>query len=618
MPRSPYADIKDTGRETRLMNTRALIAAVLVMLALIGLLGRLVYLQVINHGHYITLSHKNRVNILPVPPTRGLIYDRNGVVLAENLPTFSLEIVVERVPDLDRTLAELGELVAISDTDIQRFRQLVRARRPYEGVPIRVRLTEQEAARFAIDRHRFPGVDVEARLARHYPLGPLTAHAVGYVGRINSAELARIDRSAYRGTNHIGKTGVEYSYEDALRGQVGLQQVETNAVGRILRVLERTDEPLPGQDLHLNLDVRLQVAAEQALGEARGAVVALDVETGGVLAMVSLPSYDPNLFVDGIQTGPYNALINSPARPLFNRAIRGQYPPGSTVKPFIGLGGIESGSIRADESTFCRGWYTLPGGTRRYRDWRREGHGHTDLDGAITESCDVYFYQLARTMGIDRFSDYLKTFGFGRRTGIDIGGEAGGLMPSREWKRRVHNQSWFPGETLITGIGQGFALATPLQLASVTATFANDGLRLRPRLVHSQRDKASGELQAQGPEVLDVLPKRSAANWTKIRDAMTHSVHKLRGTAAGIADASYRIAGKTGTAQVFGIAQDAEYDKETVLEHLRDHALFIAYAPADEPRIAVAVVVENGGGGGSVAAPVARQVLDAYLLEDTQ
>ncbi|QKT02876.1 penicillin-binding protein 2 [Ectothiorhodospiraceae bacterium 2226] len=614
MPRSPYAQLQDAGGEARLIGTRALIAAVLVVLALLGLIARLSFLQIVDHGHYTTLSHNNRVNILPVPPTRGLIYDRNGVVLAENLPSFSLELVIERVPDLEATLAELGELIEITEADLRRFRNLARARRPYEGVPVRTRLSEEETARFAINRHRFPGVDIEARLTRHYPLGALTAHVVGYVGHINAQELARIDRSAYRGTTHIGKVGIEHRYEQELLGQVGLQQVETNALGRILRVLERVD-PVPGKDLHLNIDVRLQVAAERALDDRRGAVVAVDVHTGAVKALVSLPTYDPNLFVDGIDRETYNALMNSPGRPLFNRALRGQYPPGSTVKPFVGLGGIELGLNTASEGLHCRGWYTLPNDDRRYRDWRRQGHGHTDLDKAIVESCDIYYYDLAHRMGIDRLSDYMLSFGFGKHTGIDISGEARGLMPTRDWKRGARGQAWFPGETLIAGIGQGYMLSTPLQLATITATLANNGRRLRPQVVNSLYNRANGEMQTRLPEVTDTMTPRSAANWQQVQHSMMRAVHSPRATARSIANAEYRIAGKTGTAQVFGLAQDEEYDEENVAKHLRDHALFVAYAPAEEPRLAVSVIVENGGSGGAVAAPVARQVLDAYFLE---
>jgi len=607
--------LKDSSRETSLFRARAILAGTLAAVLLLLLLSRLVYLQVTRHDHFTTLSQANRVNIQPIAPTRGLIYDRNGLVLAENLPTFSLEIVPERVEDMEATLAAIGRIIAVSEADLERFYVELKRRRRFEEVPLRFKLSDEEVAAVAVNRHRLPGVEISSRLSRHYPWSNHTSHIVGYVGRIAEPELRAIDTSNYAATTHIGKVGVERSYEDALHGKVGYEQVETNARGRALRVLERTP-PVPGKNLHLSIDLRLQVAAEEAFGEEHGALVAIDPKTGAVLALVSMPGYDPNLFVNGIDAETYRALADSPDRPLFNRALRGQYPPGSTIKPVVGLGGLETGTVDPGDHTFCRGYYTLEGDSHRYRDWRKGGHGPVNLHDAITQSCDVYFYDLAHTMGIDKLADYLRHFGFGARTGIDIVGEASGLLPTRDWKRKVHRQPWYPGETLITGIGQGFLLATPLQLAAHVATLSSGGVRLRPQVVATIEDPATGVQQALSPEVLEKVPVKNPDHWRQVVAAMSDVVHGARGTARGIArDITYRLAGKTGTAQVFGIKQDEEYDEEKISKKLRDHALFVSFAPVDDPRIAVAVLVENGGGGSTVAAPIARKVMDRYLVE---
>ncbi|MFA5531002.1 MAG: penicillin-binding protein 2 [Thiohalomonadaceae bacterium] len=607
--------LKDSSRETSLFRARAILAGTLAAVLLLLLLSRLVYLQVTRHDHFTTLSQANRVNIQPIAPTRGLIYDRNGLVLAENLPTFSLEIVPERVEDMEATLAAIGRIIAVSEADLERFYVELKRRRRFEEVPLRFKLSDEEVAAVAVNRHRLPGVEISSRLSRHYPWSNHTSHIVGYVGRIAEPELRAIDTSNYAATTHIGKVGVERSYEDALHGKVGYEQVETNARGRALRVLERTP-PVPGKNLHLSIDLRLQVAAEEAFGEEHGALVAIDPKTGAVLALVSMPGYDPNLFVNGIDAETYRALADSPDRPLFNRALRGQYPPGSTIKPVVGLGGLETGTVDPGDHTFCRGYYTLEGDSHRYRDWRKGGHGPVNLHDAINQSCDVYFYDLAHTMGIDKLADYLRHFGFGARTGIDIVGEASGLLPTRDWKRKVHRQPWYPGETLITGIGQGFLLATPLQLAAHVATLSSGGVRLRPQVVATIEDPATGVQQALSPEVLEKVPVKNPDHWRQVVAAMSDVVHGARGTARGIArDITYRLAGKTGTAQVFGIKQDEEYDEEKISKKLRDHALFVSFAPVDDPRIAVAVLVENGGGGSTVAAPIARKVMDRYLVE---
>ena len=611
----PPHTIKDIAREARIVRGRV-IAACFGILLLAGLLVlRMAQLQVVEYEHFSTLSENNRVRIVPLAPTRGLIYDRNGVELAQNTATFSLEIVPENVEDMDALLAELAQLVEITPADSERFRGMLKKKSRFQSVPLRYRLNEEEVARFSVNRHRFPGADVHARLTRSYPLGASAVHLLGYVGAMNEEDLQSVDAAEYRGTTHIGKTGVEQAYESLLHGKPGFQHVETNAQGRTLRVLERSD-PIPGSNIHLTIDASLQAVAERALGAENGAVVAVDPATGGLLAFASTPVYDPNLFVDGIDSKTYQKLLASPDRPLFNRALNGQYPPGSTVKPFVGLAGLELGHVSLDHELFCPGWYRLPGRERRYRDWKKWGHGKVNLTRSIVESCDVYFYALARAMGIDEMHDYLAAFGFGQRTGIDLYGESAGLMPSQEWKRRNKGQAWYPGETLITGIGQGFMLATPLQLAMATATLSTRGVRLRPQVV-LRRDDSAGESTADlMPETLDTITPNLQSNWQTVIDAMADVVHGPKGTARRIGvGATYRIAGKSGTAQVFGIAQNEEYDAEKVDKKLRDHALFIAFAPVDNPRIALAVLVENGGGGSKVAAPIARKMMDHYFQQ---
>lgn len=608
----PLTTLKDVPRETRAFRARLMVSAVVVLCLALILIARLVKLQIIDYEHFRTLSDDNRIKVVPIAPTRGRIFDRNGVVLAENIPTYSLEVVPESVDDMDAMLAALGKVIRLGKDDLVRFRRALTRTRRFESVPLRLRLSEEEVARFAVNRQRFPGVDVQARLTRSYPLGSLAAHLVGYVGRISEAELQRLDPAEYRGSTYVGKVGVERSFERELHGTVGFQQVETNALGRTIRVIQRRD-PVPGKDIYLTLDAGLQAAAERALGKAKGALVAIDPVTGGVLAFVSLPAYDPNLFVDGIDRASYAALLGSPQRPLFNRALNGQYPPGSTIKPFMGLAGLEDNVKKARGTVWCPGWFRLPGRKHRYRDWKKGGHGRVNLHKAIVESCDVYFYQLALDLGIDRIHDFLARFGFGQRTGISLKGESAGVLPSRAWKRAARGQPWYPGETVITGIGQGYMLATPLQLASATATLATGGRRLRPRVVRwrGRRGESAVPMVA---DVLDTIKPQRRENWREIASAMVDVVHGRHGTARRIGvGASYRIAGKTGTAQVFTIAQDKKYRASEIAARLRDHGLFIAYAPADAPRIALAVVVENGGGGSRSAAPVARKVLDAYL-----
>ncbi len=609
--------LKDDYLEHRLIKQRLIFSAVVAVILLSMVVGRLYVLQVVEYDHFVTLSDSNRIRLKVLPPTRGLIFDRHGVVMADNLPAYRLEIVREQVDDLDATLQRLRQYVEYDDQDLKRFEQASRRRRPFESVPLKLNLSDEEVARLAVNLHDFEGVEINARLTRNYPLGAHAVHALGYVSRIDERDLSGVNEIEYSGTTHIGKVGVEKYYEKELHGKVGFQQVEVNANGRTLRVLSETP-PVQGNNLYLTIDSRLQRVAEQAFGDYTGAAVAIDPNNGEVLALVSMPVFDPNLFVNGISYKNYAELRDSPDRPLFNRALSGQYPPGSTSKPFYAFAGLELNAIAADKKVFCPGYYQLPNEPRKYRDWKKQGHGHMDMNDAVTQSCDVYFYKLAYELTIDRMSAFMKQFGFGQKTGIDSTGERSGLMPSREWKRGAEGMPWFPGETLITGIGQGALLVTPLQLADSTAALASWGTRFRPRLVGAVEkipgyeriettSKVSGRYEVVKPE-----------NWQHIHDAMVNVVHGLRGTAHRISrDLDYKIAGKTGTAQVFEIAQDEEYEEDQVHEKLRDHALFMAYAPADAPRIAVAVIVENGGHGSSVAAPIARRIMDAYLLEDT-
>lgn len=591
-----------------------MISSAIILLLLTTLLIRLYVLQVVDYEHFSTLSDSNRVRIKALPPARGLIYDRNGVVMAKNLPAYRLEIIREQVGDIEDTLTRLKQYVDYSDQDLKRYRQSAKRRRPFESIPLRLNLNDEELARLAVNLHQFNGVEINARLARNYPLGSSGVHALGYVNRINVEELSRVNENNYAGTSHIGKLGVEKFYENELHGTVGVQQVEVNAKGRTLRVLDEKP-PIPGRNLHLTIDSRLQMVAEQAFGDYNGSVVAIDPENGDILALVSMPIFDPNLFVNGIGVSDYAKLRDSPDRPLFNRALVGQYPPGSTVKPFYGLAGLETRLTSEQQKQYCGGYYLLPNEERKYRDWKKEGHGSVNLLDAITESCDVYFYDLSYRMGIDRISTFMAQFGFGEKTGVDSPGEKPGILPSREWKLETQSMPWFPGETLNTGIGQGAFLVTSLQLANATAALSQRGKRYRPRLVRaieSPDAEQPGEIESVEAGQYKLLKDR---NWQYILKSMKNVVHGVRGTAYPISwGMKYSTAGKTGTAQVYGIAQDEEYDEETVAEKLRDHALFISFAPADDPRIAVAVIVENGSHGGSVAAPIARKIMDAYLL----
>ncbi|MHB1675959.1 MAG: penicillin-binding protein 2 [Sulfuriferula sp.] len=595
---------------------RIMIAAGFVVILFMLLLARFFYIQVIEHHRYFALAESNRISFLPIAPNRGLILDRNGVILAHNYSAYTLELTPAKIDDLDATIAQLSKLVNITPVNRKHFDKILAESRNFDTLPLRTRLTDVEVARVAANRYRLPGVEVKARLFRQYPQGASASHLIGYIGRMNDADVEALQKAGrydnYRGTDHLGKVGIEQSYETLLHGTTGAEQMETDANGHAVRTLARI-APISGDNLVLYLDSKLQAIAEQAFGNRKGALVALDPKTGGILAFVSRPDFDPNLFVDGIDTADWDALNNSPDRPLLNRALRGAYPEGSTIKPFMALAGLYYGLRNPDDEISDPGYFSLPGSTHRYRDWKPGGHGMVNMHKAIVVSCDTYFYRLANDMGIDRMHQYLMQFGFGQKTGIDLEGELPGLLPSREWKAKHSKQPWYPGETVIAGIGQGYNLATPLQLAVATAALANGGTIMRPQLVQAIIDSRTGRRQAIPPQVINriAIP---AAQLKIIVDAMI-DVTRPGGTAvAASAGAPYLIAAKTGTAQVVGIRQNEKYDAHHVLASNRDHALFIAFAPANAPKIAVAVLVENGGHGGSAAGPIARAVMDYYLL----
>ena len=617
---TPFERFKDYSKESITFTNRALIAFAIVIIMMLALVTRIYYLQVIEHDRYATISEKNRVQLQPVAPRRGLIYDRNGTLLADNRPNFSLNILKEEAGNIDETIEKLRHVVDISDQEVKRFkRRLNQRRRPFETVPLKFGLTQDEIAQISVDFYRLPGVSVEADLVRHYPYGSSLVHALGYVGRINERELRRVNAENYSATHYIGKLGVERFYEDQLHGRVGFQKVETNARGRVLRVLERQD-PVPGIDIELNLDLKLQQFTEGLVKGHRAAVVAIEPKTGAILALVSTPTYDPNLFVTGISTKDYAALREDLDLPLYNRAIRGRYPPGSTLKPFTGLAAIDSGSVPLDHTVWDPGYYQLGKGGRKYRDWKRGGHGRVDLDLALYQSCDVWFYDAGYRTGIDVMSDYLGRFGFGQVTSLDLPEADDAILPTKEWKQGRFEQPWYPGDSLNLAIGQGYMLATPLQLATATAVLANRGHWVRPQLLRGvlQPDGSLGPIQLDD---VKPLPKDVQLDhpdyWQPIIDGMTDVISNARGTGhRAFKGINYTAAGKSGTAQVVGIAQDARYDSAALAERHRDHALFIAFAPVEDPKIAVAVIVENGEGGSHTAAPVAREVIDAWLDND--
>jgi penicillin-binding protein 2 len=624
--------IKDHHAEQRLFEQRAVTAAVIMVLALGAVIARLVWLQVVQYDYFVELSQGNRIKIEPIPPNRGLILDRNGLPLATNAPSYQLELTREQVTDIDGTLQGLSTLGLLDSTDIPTLKKDIRARRSFDAVPIKLQLTEDELARFAARRHQFPGVEIRPRLTRYYPLAGSGVHAIGYVGAISEEDKKRLKIEEYAGTTLTGKSGIERAYENELHGQTGYQQLLVNAQGRSVErigneaaVLER-QEPLAGNDLYLTIDQRVQQAAEEALRGQRASAVAIDPNNGDVIAFVSTPDFDPNLFARGLSRPEYLALTEDPKRPMYDRALRGEYPPGSTVKPLMALAALEYGIVTPHDTRFCRGTWRMPGGRDRIRrDWKREGHGTVDMRKAIATSCDVYFYDIANVMGVDRIHDYLQQFGLGQKTGIDIDGERGGLLASTEWKRKAFKRPeakmWFPGDTISIGIGQGYMTATPLQLAHATATLAARGKRFKPRLVRAIRDAETGAIRELPPAPLPSATTKDPSAWDAAVGGMFDVTNASYGSGrAAAAGTLYKMAGKSGTAQVFTVAVTERMRKPGELpEHLRDHALFVAFAPAEAPKLAVAIVVENAPRGGSAfAAPIARRILDVYLLTPEQ
>jgi len=611
------AELRDHQKELQSFHLRLAVSAGVVLAVFILLLIRFFYLQVVRHDYYHTLAEANRISIVPIIPNRGLILDRNGAVLAHNYAAYTLEITPAKVAQIDPVINELAAIVDIAPKDRKRFRKLLEEGHEFASLPIRTRLNDVEVARFAANKYRFPGVDIRARLFRHYPSGEAASHVIGYIGRLTQADVDNLEKKGlaanYTGSDFMGKVGLEGKYESDLHGTTGFEEVETDANGRAVRTL-RSTLPVSGNNLLLSLDARLQEIAERAFGDRRGSLIALEPSTGGVLALVSRPGFDPNLFVDGIDPSNWEVLNNSPDHPLNNRALQGVYPPGSTFKPFMALAALELGKRTPHHSIFDPGYFFLGGaGGHRYRDWKAGGHGTVDLHKSIVISCDTYYYGVAQDLGIDNIHQFIGKFGFGKRTGIDIEGESGGLLPSQEWKSRRFQQKWFTGDTISVGIGQGYNLATPLQLAQATSILANNGTIFRPHIVRHVQDSQTNQLRSIEVQPVGSITLR-AENLQLVRDAMV-DVTKPGGTAAQAgAGTPYRFAGKTGTAQVIGMKQNEKYDERRVLERHRDHALFIAYAPAEAPTIALAVLVENGGHGGSAAAPIARQVLDYYLL----
>lgn len=583
---------------------------------LLAVMARLFYLQVIQHAYYANLAQGNRLRDEPVTPPRGLIFDRNGVLLAENRPSYELEMVPEQVPDLAKTIAALEKIVDIRPEDIKQFFALIKTKRPFQPLPLRTNLSDSEVARFAEDRQDFPGVDIRATLARYYPLGPVAAHVVGYTGIINPSELAHLDPNQYTNASQVGKIGIEGAYENLLHGFVGVRQVETDAQGRVVRVVAYSP-PMPGKDLYLTLDIRLQEVAEKALGRNDGAVVAIDPENGQVLAFVSAPSYNPNLFIGGISTKHFVELTDNPDQPLFNRVLRGQYPPGSTLKPFVALAALSYHVVNPLKKIFGPAVFYIPGSRHPFRNWDPAGCGWVDMAEAIMVSCDTYFYNVGLKLGIHDLHQYLHEFGFGQPTGIDLPHENKGLIPSAIWKRRTFNHAWYLGNTAITAIGQGYTLVTPLQLAVATATLSMHGRRFAPQLLLAVKNPLDGSIVREPPHPRSPVPQNDPQAWSVVIAGMRAVVANSEGTGHGISyGAKYSIAAKTGTAQLvttFGPQQGETLPN--LPKKYQDNAMFIAFAPVSHPRIAVAVVVEHGGFGAAAAAPIARKVMDAYLLD---
>lgn len=609
-------ELRNHPREVHHFRLRLAISAGFVLLLFLVLFARFFYLQVSEREHYHTLAEANRISIAPIVPNRGLIFDRNGEILAHNYSAYTLEIVPSKVASIEALIDELSTVVEITARDRKRFKKLMEESKRFESLPIRSRLSDVEVARLAATRYLFPGVEIKARLFRQYPRGESASHVVGYIGRINDKDLEQLeandDLANYRGSQYMGKIGIEQSYEKELHGITGFEEMETDAAGRVIRVISRTP-PIPGNNLTLSLDAKLQEVAEKAFGDRRGALVAIEPSTGDVLAFVSKPGFDPNLFVDGIDSENWELLNNSIDRPLNNRALRGVYPPGSTFKPFMALAGLELNKTGLRHTITDPGYFSLPGSRHRFRDWKAGGHGVVDLHKSLVVSCDTYYYALANDLGIDNIFNFIGRFGLGQKTGIDIDGEVTGLLPSQEWKMKRHKQKWYVGDTISVGIGQGYNLATPLQLAFATAVLATRGTAFRPHLVKKVLNNNNEVIRELGTTPLFTLDL-DPANLQAVHNALV-DVTRPGGTAAlAGADADYTFAGKTGTSQVVGMKQGEKYVESEIQERHRDHALFITYAPAENPQIALSVLVENGGHGGAIAAPIARLVMDYYLL----
>ena len=604
--------LKDHETEKRLVNKRLIACALLVLTVSCTLIGRMYFLQVTEFDYNTTVSENNRVHVLPIPPERGFIYDRNGVLLADNQPSFNMTITRERAGDTAKVLDSVMSILHLPEEDRAVFaKSMKQARHPFDPSTLLYELSEEQIALLAVNQFRLPGIDVEAQFVRHYPQGDHFAHSVGYVGRINEKEAKQLDPTQYRGTQSIGKTGIERFYEPELHGKVGFEEVETNAQGRVMRVLRHTDA-VAGKNIVLSLDIKLQEAAEEALGDRRGSIIALDPKTGEVLAMVSRPSFDPNLFVTGISSKDYSGLRDSVDKPLFNRALRGLYAPGSTIKPEVAIAGLDSGVISASTRVFDPGYFQLPNVDHKYRNWNHSGDGWVDLNAAIMRSNDTYFYDLASKLGIDRMHDYMAMFGLGQKVSLDMFEESSGLMPSREWKRSTRRQAWFPGETVILGIGQGYMQVTPLQLAQATALIANKGVWNRPHLAKT----IDGTPPVDEHPIANIV-LHDPRGWDQVNHAMQLVMHDPRGIARAAAQgAQYRIAGKSGTAQVVAIKQGERYNRLKTAERNRDNALFVGFAPAEDPQIVISVMIENGEAGGRVAGPVVRKVMDAWLLDN--
>jgi penicillin-binding protein 2 len=613
-------EFKNTERELHFFRIRVLVAGFFAFFCFSLLAARYVWLQVYRHDHYAAQAEDNRISVVPVVPNRGLILDRNGVVLARNFSAYTLEITPSKLKtELDETIDQLSELVEITTKDRKRFRKLLEDNRNFESSPIRTRLTDDEVARFTVQRYRFPGVEIQARLFRQYPLGAVASHVTGYIGRISPKDVIAIeerdDSANYSGSDHIGKQGVEKSYEQQLHGITGYEEVEVSAGGRAVRTLSRTPAS-PGNNLILSIDIELQKVVEEAFGDHRGALVAIEPATGDILAYVSMPNFDPNLFVEGIDQQSWDQLNTSPDRPLLNRPLSGTYPPGSTYKPFMALAALELGKRKPSDAISDPGFFVL--GNHRFRDDKEGGHGMVDMRRSIVASCDTYYYLLANDLGVDVMHDFMKPFGFGQLTGIDLENERTGLLPSTAWKRSAYRkreqQRWYAGETISLGIGQGYNAFTPLQLAHAVSTLANNGVVMKPHLVKIIENGTTRERTVTVPKQSYRIPL-DQANIDIVKDAMVGVTTEPGGTGyRTFAKAGYISAGKTGTAQVIAIKKNEKYDASKLDERHHDHSLYTAFAPADKPRIAIAIIVENGGFGAETAAPIVKKALDFYLL----